>query len=55
MNKVSVCVLCYNQSDWIDSPLLSIVNQSSSNFGLEVLVCDGGSNDGSQEKIKEFA
>lgn len=49
--KLSVIVTCYNQAQYIDEALSSVVMQKV-NFNYEILVGDDGSTDGTLEKIK---
>ena len=50
--KISIAVPSYNYYQYIESCLKSILEQTYSNF--EVLICDGGSNDGSLEIIQKY-
>jgi len=52
--KVSVCVVTYNQENYIRDCLESIVNQST-NFNFEVIVSDDCSTDRTAEIIQEYA
>lgn len=52
--KVSVCVITYNQADYIGHCLQSIVDQQT-NFEVEVIVGDDCSTDNTQDIIKDFA
>lgn len=49
---VSVIIACYNGSNYIDSCLNSLVNQSYCN--IEILICDDASIDDSFEKMVEW-
>jgi glycosyltransferase involved in cell wall biosynthesis len=51
--KISVIIPSYNKAEFIGETLESIVRQDYSN--LEVILMDGGSNDGTIEIIKSFA
>ena len=51
--KVSVCVVTYNQQNYIRRCLQSIVDQEVE-YKFEVIVCDDVSTDGTREIIKEF-
>lgn len=51
--KVSVCVLAYNQRNFIEKCICGIVSQKT-NFEFEVLVHDDASTDGTAEIIKEY-
>lgn len=50
MNKVLVIIVSYNWMRWIDSCLKSLQESSEA---VDVLVVDNGSNDGTQEYLKE--
>ena len=52
--KVSVCVVTYNQVNYIRQCLQSIVDQET-DFKFEVIVGDDSSNDGTQNIVREFA
>ncbi len=52
MNKVSIAVPSYNYARFLPACLTSIKMQSHSNY--EVLIADGGSNDGSLDIIHQF-
>lgn len=49
---VSVICLCYNQRDWIEQAVDSVLRQSYPN--LELIIADDASTDGSQEVIKRI-
>lgn len=51
--SISIIIPCYNKADFIAETLDSIVNQSYPN--LEVLIQDGGSNDGTVDIIAKYA
>lgn len=50
--KVSIITIVYNNQECIQDCLMSVQNQTYHN--IEHIVIDGGSNDGTQEKIKPF-
>jgi glycosyltransferase involved in cell wall biosynthesis len=50
--KLSVVVPSFNQVDFLEETLLSIINQNYPN--LELIVIDGGSTDGSVEILKKY-
>jgi glycosyltransferase involved in cell wall biosynthesis len=51
--EVSVCVLTYNHKEFIADALESVMGQKT-DFGVEVLVFDDGSTDGTVEVLKDF-
>lgn len=52
--KVSVCIVAYNQENYIRECLDSILNQET-NFNFEVIVGDDASTDGTAKIIKEYS
>ncbi|MDK3019094.1 glycosyltransferase family 2 protein [Pseudodonghicola flavimaris] len=52
MTKISVVTACYNAADYIDVTLRSVLDQGYD--GLEYIVIDGGSDDGTQEIIERY-
>lgn len=50
--KVSVITIVYNNTACIESCIQSVLNQSYSN--IEHIIIDGGSTDGTQDKIKPY-
>ncbi len=52
--KVSVCVITYNQKDYIGQCLQSLVDQQT-NFDFEIIVGDDCSTDGTQAIVQRFA
>jgi len=50
--KISIVVPSYNQSVFLERTLISILNQNYPN--MELIVIDGGSNDGSQDIINRY-
>jgi glycosyltransferase involved in cell wall biosynthesis len=50
---VTVLMSCYNAERWLDSSVLSVLNQTFTNF--EFIIIDDGSTDGTLKKLNEFA
>jgi glycosyltransferase involved in cell wall biosynthesis len=50
--KISIVMPSYNQAQFIEKSILSILNQNYPN--TELIIIDGGSNDGTIEKIKKY-
>lgn len=51
--KISVCIMCYNQRDYIGQCLQSILEQKT-RFDFEIVVGDDCSKDGTSEIVREF-
>lgn len=51
--KISIVIPSYNKADYIEETLKSIISQDYPN--LEVIIQDGGSDDGTLEIIKKYA
>ena len=52
MRRVSVILCSYNSLNYLKDTLLNIYEQDYKN--IEVIVKDGGSNDGTQELLEKF-
>ena len=50
--KISIVMPSYNQAEFIERSILSILNQNYPN--TELIIIDGGSNDGTFDKIKKY-
>lgn len=50
--KISIVMPCYNQVKYLERSILSVVNQNYPN--IELIIIDGGSNDGSVKIIKKY-
>ena len=50
--KISIVMPSYNQVEFIERSILSVLNQDYQNF--ELIIVDGGSNDGTIEIIKKY-
>jgi len=50
--KISIVTPCYNSVNYIESTILSIIDQVYPN--IEYIIIDGGSTDGSVEIIKKY-
>ena len=50
--KISIVIPSYNQGQFLEETILSIINQQYPN--LELFVVDGGSNDNSVDIIKKY-
>jgi glycosyltransferase involved in cell wall biosynthesis len=52
--KISVLILTFNQAQFIEQALKSVVDQRSNNYDLEIIVTDDGSSDGTVVVIERF-
>ncbi|NOG31678.1 glycosyltransferase [Halomonas sp. TBZ9] len=52
--KISVLILTFNQAQFIERALQSVVEQQSNNYDLEVIVTDDGSSDATVDVIEGF-
>ncbi|WP_461206452.1 glycosyltransferase family 2 protein [Clostridium sp. DL1XJH146] len=54
LKTVSIIVPCRNEKKYISQCIESFIHQSYNNYYYEVLVCDGMSDDGTRDIIKEY-
>lgn len=52
MNKITILTVCFNAESTIESTLISVISQTYQD--LEYVIVDGGSSDGTLEKIKKY-
>lgn len=52
--KISVLMLIYNQVNFLEKALSSVVKQNSDQYDIEVILTDDGSSDGSVELVERF-
>lgn len=50
--KISIIIISYNQGQFLEETILSVLNQTYKN--IEVILIDGGSNDNSLDIIKKY-
>lgn len=50
--KISIVMPCLNHEKYIEKSILSVLNQNY--YNLELIIIDGGSEDGSLEIIKKY-
>jgi glycosyltransferase involved in cell wall biosynthesis len=55
LKTVAIVIPCLNEKDYILRCLVSISNQTYPSNLIQTFVCDGNSNDGTQEIIKAFS
>ena len=52
---ISVVIPCLNEVEFIDATLESLLRQEPPGVDWEVIVADGGSTDGTREKIENWS
>jgi glycosyltransferase involved in cell wall biosynthesis len=50
--KISIIIPTFNQGNFIEETILSIIDQDFKNF--EIIIIDGGSNDGTLDIVKKY-
>lgn len=55
MNKISIIIPILNEADIIENLLKHLLQNSSEELISEIIIVDGGSTDGSQNKISKFS
>ena len=55
MSTVSVCITCYNESEFVEEAVRSVLRQTAANRIEQIIVVDDGSTDDSREKIQKLA
>lgn len=55
MRMISVVIPCLNEVAFIDATLRSLVQQEDPGVPWEVIVADGGSSDGTREKLEDWS
>ncbi|WP_157980365.1 glycosyltransferase [Pseudidiomarina taiwanensis] len=53
-SKISILILTFNQAQFIERALESVVEQQSDNYNLEIILTDDGSSDGTVDVIENF-
>jgi glycosyltransferase involved in cell wall biosynthesis len=55
MSRVSVCLTCYNESDFVEEAVRSVLRQTAADRIEQIIIVDDGSTDGSTEKLQRLA
>ena len=55
MNKISIIIPILNEADIIENLLKHLLQNSSEELISEIIIVDGGSTDGSQNKVSKFS
>ena len=55
MSRVSVCITCYNESDFVEEAVRSVLRQTAVDRIEQIIIVDDGSTDGSPEKLQRLA
>ena len=55
MSRVSVCLTCYNESDFVEEAVRSVLRQTAADRIEQIIIVDDGSTDRSPEKLQRLA
>jgi glycosyltransferase involved in cell wall biosynthesis len=55
MSRVSVCITCYNEADFVEEAVRSVLGQTAADRIEQIIIVDDGSTDGSPEKLQRLA
>jgi GT2 family glycosyltransferase len=55
MSRVSVCITCHNEADFVEEAVRSVLRQTAADQIEQIIIVDDGSTDGSPEKLQRLA
>jgi glycosyltransferase involved in cell wall biosynthesis len=55
MSDISVCITCYNEAEYVEAAIRSVLEQTAVDRIKEIIVVDDGSTDESERRIRELA
>ena len=55
MSRVSVCITCHNEADFVEEAVRSVLRQTAADHIEQIIIVDDGSTDGSPEKLQRLA